>query len=399
MRFHPIVVLAAGVFAAACDQPQQPDPPTPQDTAGWETVDLAPHAISARAVAINDDGTILLMMIDSGQPQGVPHRPFIYRNGVLRALVSEAGAEAQAMNSKGLIAGRVGSTVIAAWDSSAGVPRQLDTEPGFNPGLWVVGVNDRDDILAEQTEHDGLHGHGWALLWRNGVRYNLGYLAPPDTGLGHPSTYATAVNNRGQIVGRSKVALVIHLSTQPGEVFHPFLWEDGVMRDLGVLAQTPCEDVAAPMECGSGTATDINAHGVVVGSTSGSSGWHRAFVWENGVMRDLGVYPGQTTRALAINDRGQILGVADTMAFLWDNGETHTIIGAVHAFPNALGVNGEVIGSMHVGNNVQHAFIWKAGRLTDLGVGTAVAINSHGDIIGNWYGENGSRAILWRKKR
>jgi probable HAF family extracellular repeat protein len=209
------------------------------------------------------------------------------------------------------------------------------------------------------------------------------------------------MNDSGQIVGVAKVAVVVHPSSPPHVVYHPVLWQNGVLLDLGVLAHIPCTDVATPMDCSSGSAIDINAHGVVLGRSTGPGGIGRAFVWENGVMRDLGVYPGRWVSPLAINDRGQILAVVDDSAFLWEGGHTQTIIRTVDAFPQALGPNGEVIGRMTAGpGNLQHAWVWQAGRLTDLGTGIPIAINSRGDIIGNWYGDNGgSVAILWRKKR
>ena len=184
----------------------------------------------------------------------------------------------------------------------------------------------------------------------------------------------------------------------PGEVFHPIIWDGGVMRDLGTLAPLPCPPNELNVtDCSFGEATGINAQGVVVGTSSAGS-FSRAFVWEKGVMRDLGAYPGHNTRAAAINDRGQILGSVDEKTFLWDNGQTQIITDTFTAMTTALGANGEVIGSTDAGGNVRHAFVWKAGHFTELGTGQPIAINSRGDIIGVWYGRYGYQAILWRKK-
>ena len=121
-------------------------------------------------------------------------------------------------------------------------------------------------------------------------------------------TYPLAWNERGQIVGTS---FVRHVSPTY-EIFRPFIWEAGVMRDLGVLGDLTCGDAQA--DCAGGQAVDINAQGTVVGTVTGPAGLDRAFIWQDGVMHDLGAFEGHSTWAIAINDRGQVLfavGVPD----------------------------------------------------------------------------------------
>jgi probable HAF family extracellular repeat protein len=117
-------------------------------------------------------------------------------------------------------------------------------------------------------------------------------------------------------------------------------------------------------------------------------------------MRDLGAFPGHYTGALAINDRGQILGVLgrtysshDTI-FVWDNGHAQIVAPRTEWPGPVLGPNGEVVGSLTASDGSQHAFIWEAGQLTDLGRGSAVGVDGRGDVIGN----RGSLPTIWRKK-
>jgi probable HAF family extracellular repeat protein len=187
-------------------------------------------------------------------------------------------------------------------------------------------------------------------------------------------------------------------------VAHPFLWENGVMRDLGVLAPRPCTYFD---NCSWGEATGINASGVVVGTSRDAEGRDRAFIWEKGVMRDLGVAPGHVTTAIAINDRGQVIGSVDDDMFFWDNGQTQ-IIGPYWSFhPVGLSPNGEVIGSGMGGSPGEHALVWQAGRLIDLGPGVALAINNRGEVVGwtdsrgvvdSYFGSAFARPMLWRRR-
>ena len=56
--------------------------------------------------------------------------------------------------------------------------------------------------------------------------------------------------------------------------------------------------------------TDINSSGQVVGSAYIDQAQSHAFVWQNGVMTDLGTLGGEMSRPAAINEHGQVAGVS-----------------------------------------------------------------------------------------
>ena len=129
-------------------------------------------------------------------------------------------------------------------------------------------------------------------------------------------------------------------------------------------------------------------------------------------ITDLGTLGGASSRALAINDRAQVVGSSQTAqsgdnshAFLYSDGKMADLgtLGGSESDAFAINASGRVAGVSRVRGDNQHAFVYGDGKMTDLGTlggteSSASAINFQGDIVGSAQTADGKRhAFLWRK--
>jgi probable HAF family extracellular repeat protein len=209
---------------------------------------------------------------------------------------------------------------------------------------------------------------------------DLGALADGDN-----FSTASGINSRGQVVGASSV--------EAGATLHAFIWQGGVMTDLGVLSGQ-----------GDSFASAINVHGQVVGSSGPA-----AFLWQNGVMGELAPLSGAPDAlALGINAGGQIVGNSGNFGVIWQNGvasDLGRLPGGNPDFPtvaNFINDAGQVAGYSFVATG-RHAFFWQNGVMTDLGdlpggadFSSASGINSLGEVVGTSATVGGRHAVVWR---
>ena len=212
----------------------------------------------------------------------------------------------------------------ARWQN--GVLTDLKSLPGNRPssapfsisenGQFIVGVSENGsyDPLTNYPEYD-------AVLWRRGHKIqNLGTF-------GGNVSEAVSVNNLGQVVG-------------------------------GATNKT-----TDPYAAGLGPCWSLNCW-------PAATQW-RAFMWQNGVMTDLGTLgTGNDAIAGLINANGQVAGVSYTNTtanqttgiptqdpFFWEQGNSMVdmgTLGGTLGFPNWLNNKGQVVGQSNLAGDTKY---------------------------------------------
>ncbi|MGB8440046.1 MAG: hypothetical protein WCE26_11695 [Candidatus Acidiferrales bacterium] len=259
-----------------------------------------------------------------------------------------------------------------------------------------------------------------AVLWRNGKIIDLGTLSE-----GGYESGAESVNSRGQVVGWAVNTIYDPLSMVYWSTLYnyyapitpyqtrAFLWQNGVMKDLGTL----------------GTGTDsfgmaINEAGQVIGisyidstpnpqmTTACSFGpalpTQDPFLWQNGKMTDLGNFGGACSSPSWINNYGQVAGSSNLPgdqtghAFLWTKAKGMQdlgTLGGTQSNASFVSDSGVVVGGATLEGDAQFdAFLWD-GKMHDLGTVNgssctyAFSVNAQEQVVGNDCG--GTFAFLW----
>ncbi|MFT7484480.1 MAG: putative HAF family extracellular repeat protein [Candidatus Paceibacteria bacterium] len=273
----------------------------------------------------------------------------------------------------------VPATVLAGSGSEAYTFIDLGTLGGNDSG--ALGVNDMGQVVGWSTIPGCTTGMGsdcrHAFLWENGVMTDLGFL-PGDEG-----STANSINNAGVIIGNSERDVIFGSGS-----YRAVIW-----NSVGAPSALP------DLGDGSSYANDINESGMVVGyATDPMGSQDRVVTWQAGAINNLGAGDWhQYNRGLGINDVGFLVGMAwdlfspnDSIYFngMWNQ------IGGFGQFENseAYDINnaGRVGGTQAFPSGNWHAAMWDLGEAgaTDLGVlpGHALAylldVNEEGSAVG-----------------
>ena len=277
---------------------------------------------------------------------------------------------------------------------------------------WVV-IQDASMVPGQQDNAGGTILKARDAIEINGSQFDLGTLGGQNSWMNWGE-----INDFGQIVGYSETAVPdpngedvctfgTHLTCRP------FLWQFFHMSALPTLGGN------------NGQASAINNRGQIVGfaedgtvdsSCPANKTNHRTQLpvsWENGKAKAKALPTGNdpSGNALWINDKGQIVGFtgacgATSHAVVWDHNNVSTLpdngTGA-EAFGNNN--RGQIVGFVGApGSGIPNAALWQNDMLINLGLlpgglgGIASGINDHGQVVGSNFDSQGNwnHAFIWQ---
>ena len=299
----------------------------------------------------------------------------------------------------------------------------------YLPGLPAPGVlNNRGQIagtadtsaidpICQNHPPDCYASHGF--IWKNGAKTDLGILP------GGTNSQVNWISANGLMTGVDDLNQPDPLLGLPIQLHGIFWGHDGTMTDVGALPGTYFAFPSAVNSRGEVVGQGLDT----IPDPNGMGGWgfqSRAFSWKDGAMQDLGTL-GTGTNAIAemINDSGQVVGWSYTSSdpttplcilplttgtFIWDKKNGMRDIGSFGGtctYAIALNNKGQIVGgSALAGDQEIHAFVWDAATgITELPTAAGLfadarAINENGEAVGWGVDPSGTafNAMVWQKR-
>jgi probable HAF family extracellular repeat protein len=282
----------------------------------------------------------------AGSTFTVPLRAFYWDRHGIQEIGPLGGTKSRAfdINNRGEVVGVAtlpGDQIGHAFVWRDGVLEDLGTLPGGTVSIGYA-INQRGQVVGTADASDGsVH----AFLWHRGTgMFDLG---PLSLGGDPAETMPHAMNNRGQVVGEAENA---------GGDLHGFLWDGGLMNDLGTLGGSRS------------FASDINQRGEIVGASKiADDTSYYACRWNDGQIELLATL-GSYGEARAINSRGEIVGWSRApdayhYAVLWRDEALYNLndliepdLGWLLVAANDINDGGDIVGFGYL-NDEGHAFL------------------------------------------
>ena len=242
------------------------------------------------ANSINDNGQAVGTVVDSA---GHPQRAVLYSGGTVTDLGTLGGSFSQALgiNNSGQIVGSASISDNAPWHAFLYAGSKMTDLGALSDGSASVAESiNASGLIVGDSGTTGGWGNTHAFLYSGSTMNDLGTL-------GGSTSSALCINSSGQIVGGSNIA---------GDAAqHAYLYSGGKMTDLGALGGSYVDSYA----------TSINDAGQIVGVSAATNAYDygHAFLYSGSTMTDLNTLiapdSGWTLyMASSINDQGQIAG-------------------------------------------------------------------------------------------
>ncbi len=248
----------------------------------------------------------------------------------------------------------------------------LATPPGDQDQVvqssYATSLNNLGQVVGYADTYTG-YSHAF-MYTGSGPLVNMGSLAGD-----YSVSSAQAINNQGMTVGYTD-------TPGTGNPTHAFVYTtNGGMQDIGTLGGIDSY------------AWDVNSLGQVVGYASTAHGTTDGFLYSgNGPMVDLGPY-----QALCINDAAQIAAIvgsgSQSSTYVSSSGTSGWVnigsLGGTFTTPRAMNNLGEIVGGSAIttANEIAQPFLYNGGTITNLGTfggqyGWAYGINDSGLVVG-----------------
>jgi probable HAF family extracellular repeat protein len=273
--------------------------------------DITPAGGTGGVAGVNDRGEVVHSWYD---PVAGDYRTAIWRNG--RSTVILRGYdEVRGLNERG----EVLFFYAGLWHGGTFEPIQGDVEGTLIPQKLshrghVIGT------ILPPTPPGGGHPSPWTgFVWHDGA------LTPAFPPQGAAFRTVVDVDRSGRVL--------FEISSG----WSSALWHDGHTTDLGTLGGS----WVGP--------ADLNEHGRIVGSSMTASGDTHAFLWEDGTITDLHPVEGLTSWANKINERGEAAGAVgdfgSSAATVWACGRAIPldIAGAFASIATDINDRGQVL--------------------------------------------------------
>jgi uncharacterized membrane protein len=287
----------------------------------------------------------------------------LWERGQIRDLGASEPAERPNINDRGQVATALGGRAVV-WRRG----EITDLGDASTSAIW--DINERGEVLVVQ----GAGTDDWSLtLWRNGTFTDVITASEvPGTRLGQLS-----LSNAGHVAGSV-------MSPECGGLCErPFVWHDGTRTDLDY----------------NGSVVGVTSSGQTFGyELAGFDDWHRVTTRDGETVR-LPMLGGFDGGPVDINERGQMVGhITDSDgadAVLWDGGEAIELTSSLPPGNRALAINER--GQVLIDNSQEGLYLWDDGELVHLpgsGSNTTAALNDRGQVAAG-----DEHPMLWTVRR
>lgn len=267
---------------------------------------ILPGAEDTGAMSVNNKGQVVGSAIIKLSMNARLDWAFIWQHGKLTRLSATAnrGSRATYINDAGQIVGDadVKGDMTHGFIKHAVLwqyGRMLDLGTLGGMQSWASSINNKGEVVGSSSLARSIGGH--AFRWVGGKMHDIGGFD------GSRYNNASCINDKGQIVGTSE--------TKSKDI-HAVLWDNGKIVDLGTLPKQ-IENIPGSIGGPGSFATSINNKGQIVGSAdiyyadSVFQPIRHGFLYSGGRMFDLNNLIVQKsdwviTDATAINDKGRI---------------------------------------------------------------------------------------------